>query len=91
MKKILLAASLLIAATTFAGATNLTAVKFSSEAGKGVHIPASQVPAAILAQFNSQFPGAANVRWERETEHGQTVYQAKFLLNGVRMKVQYPA
>ena len=81
----------MIAATTFAGATNFTAVKFSSETGKGVHIPASQVPPAIMALFVSQFPTATNVRWERETEHGQTVYQAKFLLNGVRMRVQYPA
>jgi len=91
MKKILFAASLLIAAATFAAPTHVNAVKFSSETGKGVHIPASQVPPAIMAQFTSQFPTATNVRWERQTEHGQTVYQAKFLLNGVRMKVQYPA
>lgn len=90
MKKILLAASLLIAATTFAGTNNVTAVKFSSETGKGKHIPASQVPASIIATFNAQFPTATNVRWQLEREHGQSVYQAQFLLNGKSMKVQYP-
>lgn len=89
MKKILFAASLLIAASTFAAPAHVNAAKFSSETGKGRHIPASQVPAAILSTFNSQYPTATNVRWELEREHGQTVYQAQFLLNGKRMKVQY--
>ena len=89
MKKILLAASLLLAGVTFANANNITAITVLS--GDGVHIPASQVPVAVRASFHNMFPNATNVRWEREREHGQTVYEADFLLNGKRMKAEFAA
>lgn len=89
MKKVLLAASLLIAVGSFAGINKVATVKASIETEKGRHIPESQVPAAIVASFYSQYPGATNVRWELETEHGRPEYEAKFLLNGVRMKVKF--
>ncbi len=91
MKKALLAASLLIAVGSFAGNNNFAAIKGSIETGKGRHIPESQVPASIVASFYSQYPGATNVNWQVEREHGQIVYQAQFLLNGQRMKVKFPA
>jgi hypothetical protein len=89
MKKILLAVSLLLAGATFANANNVTVVTIAS--GDGVHISASQVPGPVLASFNSMFPGATRVRWEREREHGKTTYQADFVLNGKRMKATFAA
>ena len=93
MKRIFLAASLLIAATTFTGTATVNAspLSTSSKSGDGVHIPASQVPVAVMASFNSNFPTATNVRWEREREHGRTVYQADFLLNGKRWRAEFSA
>ena len=92
MKKVLLAASLLIAVVSFAGNFNgATNAAYAQASGGGIHIPASKVPASIRATFNAQYPTATNVSWEVEREHGQLVYQATFLLNGVKMKVKYPA
>ena len=88
MKKMLFAASLLIAGTTFAGPNYLTLSKAAVVKG-GTHIPSSEVPSSILAQFNSQYPTATNVQWQKEAEHGSVVYQAEFTVNGKRMKVQY--
>ena len=90
MKKIFLAASLLIAATTFTGISSANAaVIISAKSGGGVHIPASQVPGVVRASFASNFPSATNVRWERETEHGRTQYQADFLQNGQRWRAVF--
>lgn len=89
MKKILLAAFLLVAGATFANASNLSVVMVAK--GGGVHISASQVPAPVMTTFNAMYPGATNVRWQREREHGQTVYKADFLLNGQRMRATFAA
>ena len=91
MKKVLLAASMLIAVVSFAGNYNVTSVNSSIETGKGRHIPESQVPVSIVNTFHSQYPGATNAQWEVEKEHGQLVYQVEFRLNGQKMKVKYPA
>lgn len=90
MKKIFLAASLIIAATslTTVNVANASTVSVASK-GDGQHIPASQVPAPVIVSFNSDFPTAKNVRWEKEREHGQTVYQADFMLNGKRWRAEY--
>lgn len=92
MKRIFLAASLLIAATSFSAmnTANASVEKVMSK-GDGQHIPASQVPPAVLASFNSSFPTATNVQWEKEKEHGQTVYQADFYLNGKRWRATFSA
>ncbi|QEC68428.1 hypothetical protein FRZ67_14355 [Panacibacter ginsenosidivorans] len=90
MKKIFLAASLLIAAATFTGFSSAhAAVTISVKSGGGVHIPASQVPVAVRASFAANFPTATNVRWERQTEHGRTQYQADFLMNGQRWRAVF--
>lgn len=90
MKKVLLAASLFISAATFAGYNHANTVNTTVDAG-GNHIPASQVPAAVKATFISMFPGAANVRWQVEREHGQVVYQADFQLHGQRWRAVFSA
>ena len=90
MKKLIIAAMLLVSASSFANKST----QFSSFAivrSDGQHIPASEVPAAVKATFRSLYPAATNVRWEREREHGMTVYQATFLLNGVRTRALFAA
>ena len=90
MKKILLAASLFITATSFAGYYNFNSSSSIVQA-EGRHIPASQVPAAVRSSFMSMFSNATRVRWELEKEHGQTVYQADFNLNGQRYRAVFLA
>ena len=86
MKRIFLAASLLIAATSFSGSLNANAATTSILSRDGKHIPPSEVPAPVMASFNESFPTAANVQWEKEKEHGQTIYQADFLKNGKKWR-----
>jgi len=90
MKKIFLAASLLLAATTFSGiyAANATAIVMAK---KGVEIPASPVPVAVRSSFAANFPNATNVKWERQREDGGVQYQADFRMNGQRWRARFAA
>jgi len=90
MKKLILAALLLVSASSFAHKNTLT-ISFAVMKGDGVHIPASEVPFAVRSTFRSLYPSATNVRWEREREDGRTVYQATFLLNGVKKRALFAA
>lgn len=90
MKKIILAASLIIAATSIAGTTSAYASTSNVLlSGGGKHISASAVPAPVMASFNANFPTATNTQWEKEKEHGQTTYQADFQLNGKRWRAVF--
>jgi len=92
MKRIFLAASLLIAATSFTGSFNANASTVSvleNAKRDGRHIPASEVPPAVMASFNDNFPTATNVQWEKEREHGAVVYQADFLKNGKKWRAVF--
>ena len=93
MKKVLLAASLFIAASSFAGYNHLNGITTATtvQSGDGTHIPASEVPRPVKVSFRNMFPTATNVRWELEREHGQTVYQADFLLDGKRWRAVFSA
>lgn len=90
MKKIFLAAALLFAATTFTGVATANATMVL-KSGDGKHIPASQVPGPVLASFNTNFPTATNVKWEKEREHGQVQYKADFNQNGKRWRAIFAA
>ena len=90
MKKFFLAASLVIAATSFSGFTTANANAMSlTKKGGGQHISQAQVPPPVIASFNQNFPNAVNVQWEKETEHGSTTYQADFLMNGKRWRATF--
>jgi hypothetical protein len=89
MKKIFLAASLLLAATTFTGTYSANAKAIAVMAKKGVEIPASQVPVAVRASFASNFPNARNVQWEKQREDGGLQYQADFNMNGKRFRARF--
>ena len=91
MKRIFLAASLLIAATSFTGISTANASATTvALAKKGIHIPPSAVPAPVMASFNAHFPTATNVEWQKEREHGQTTYQADFLKkNGTKWRAVF--
>ncbi len=89
MKKILVAAALLLAVGSYAMPHSAVANHIALEAKKGRHIDASQVPASVMATFTSMFPTAQNVRWEVERDNGQVVYTAKFTVNGQRQSARF--
>lgn len=90
MKRILLAASLIIAATSFTGITSLSASTLTSlSSGDGRHISPAEVPAAVMASFNANFPDASNAQWEKEKEHGQTTYKVDFLNHGKKWRAVF--
>lgn len=83
MKNVLLAALMLFSICSFATVnTGVTTVSKAVVLKDGRHIPASQVPDAVIKSFNRHFPNAKNVSWEVEREDGRKVYEAKFKQNG---------
>lgn len=91
MKKILLAASLLIASATFAGTTHFNMTMHKMEKGDGRHVSEANIPSRILNAFYAKYPSATNVRWEIEREHGYKVYEVEFMLNGKKRKAEFAA
>ncbi len=89
MKKVLLAVLLLTSASAITLGNAHAASVMMPASGDGRHIPASQVPEAVMTSFTTMFPNAKNVQWEVEKEHGQKVYQAEFTQNGKRWKAQF--
>lgn len=91
MKRVLLAVCLLASVGAFA-APMMPSTYAMMKKGDGQHIPASQVPAPVMADFQMRYPGAANTQWEKESEHGKTTYQAEFKKNnGKKTKAQWLA
>lgn len=91
MKKLILAAFMLVSVSAMAF-TGSTAVHHSAQAsGNGRHISASQVPVPVMTSFNALYPNATNVSWEVQREHGAIVYQAKFKQNGKCFKATFSA
>jgi len=88
MKKILIAGLLLVTASVYASSGGGKNGK-EKENEKGNHVSVSQIPGWVLSQFNGMFPGATNVRWEIESEHGTIQYKAEFYLNGQKMKARF--
>ncbi len=95
MKRIFLAVSLIIAAASVTNVlqanSSVTAVNLKSggDDGSGKHIAPSQLPQAVMASFNTNFPTATNAQWEKEREHGGTTYKADFQLNGKRWRAVF--
>lgn len=85
MKKILVAASMLLAITSFAASNH----RGEKENENEKHVSASQVPSYILSAFWSSYPNASNVQWEVEKEHGHLEYKVEFTINGKRMKARF--
>lgn len=91
MKKVILAVCMLATVGTFAAPKTMNAA-FSMKKGDGQHIPASQVPAPVMSDFQMRYPGATNTQWEKESEHGQVAYKAEFKkANGKKTKAQWLA
>src|SRR5690242_12067355 len=75
MKRIILAVCLFASVGSFANPKeNLSTYAVKSDDGQ--HIPASQVPAPVMKDFNARYPNARNTSWEVESEHGKLVYRA---------------
>jgi Putative beta-lactamase-inhibitor-like, PepSY-like len=45
-----------------------------------------QTPKAIVEAFNSKFPNATKVKWEKESD---IEYEANFVLNGINQSANY--
>lgn len=85
MKKILflLSFATVIMSSTCSKSTDDSPVSSSQ------NIPASQVPAAVTAAFNSRYPAAGGqIEWEKED--GNT-YKVKFFIGGQRKQALFAA
>ena len=90
MKRVILALCLFATVSTFANptATRSTYAMMKKEDGK--HIPASQVPVPVMADFHMRYPDATGTQWELESEHGKAVYKAEFQRsNNRRVRAQW--
>jgi hypothetical protein len=91
MKRVILAVCMLAAVGTFAMPATKSSYAMMKK-GDGQHIPASQVPAPVMADFQMRYPTAMNTQWEKESEHGKTTYQAQFnTSNRKKVKAQWLA
>ena len=53
------------------------------------NLPVGEVPAAVMAAFNTRYPGATVREIERELEHGALEYKIDFFAAGRRMRVRF--
>lgn len=91
MKKVILAALMLVTVSTFAMPTRNSEKHAVSVSGGGKHIDASQVPEPVMTTFNAMYPTATNVSWEKERNNGTVIYQAKFSRDGKCFKSTFAA
>ena len=54
-------------------------------------ISPSRVPAAVIDSFNTRFPTATNVTWERKTQNGTRIYEAEFTRDGRVWEARFQA
>ena len=52
-------------------------------------IPASRVPTAVIESFNTNFPDATDVTWERKSQNGTRIYEATFTRNDQRWEARF--
>jgi hypothetical protein len=55
----------------------------------GTRIAAADVPSAVMTAFNTKYPNAANVEWEKEKEKGKIMYEAEFQFNGKKTEAEF--
>ena len=89
MKKIIFATLLFVSVSCLAGDYVHAPVTILLRDVK--HISESKVPEPVLANFNSMYPDAGNVRWSIITGayHDNTQYMAQFRLNGAKRTARY--
>ncbi|HJS53450.1 MAG TPA: hypothetical protein VJ765_02870 [Chitinophagaceae bacterium] len=49
----------------------------------------SDVPATVKSAFSAKYSTATEVKWEDASENNVQTYQAKFMLNGKKMKAEF--
>lgn len=89
MKKVFLAALLLVGVASYAVPFAPTHMIYKSSGDDGKHIPASQVSPAVLESFNARYPNATNVQWEREREDSGLQYKADFMIGNKRIEARF--
>ena len=70
-------------------ATQPSQQSVSSESVDQQTIPASRVPTAVIESFNTNFPDATNVTWERKSQNGTRIYEATFTRDGQRWEARF--
>lgn len=83
MKKIILAAALLVSISSLQASPSIhsASVSFSTAAKNN-----SPVPKACVDAFHAMYPGATTLKWARK---GEGVYQVTFIYNGVKSTARY--
>jgi hypothetical protein len=89
MKRTIFIALLLVAVSSYAHTYVFSSLVTKVSDIK--HISSSQVPTPVIANFNSMFPSATNVKWDIITGAyaGNTQYMAEFRLNGAKRTARY--
>jgi hypothetical protein len=89
MKRLIFAALLLVSITSYSHPYVFTSSVVKLKDIR--HVSASDVPAPVLANFNSMYPNASNVRWSILTGayKDNTQYMAEFKLNGAKRTARY--
>lgn len=72
MKKIIFCMAVFVATWGLQSCSEDTQTKMKGD------VPESEVPVAVTSAFGAKYPGATDVKWERETENSQTLYEAEF-------------
>lgn len=57
-------------------------------AGADDHVTMDQVPTAAQATIKKEAAGAPISELEKETHHGKTVYEAEYMQNGTKVKIE---
>lgn len=60
-----------------------------SDNAKDKHIAPGDVPPAAVSALYAQYPGAADVSWEREMDGVDTVYEASFTHDGKTLDAEF--
>jgi hypothetical protein len=69
----------------------MAALLFTScaDGDKAEDIAPGDVPPAVVTSLSNKYPGAAEVKWEKDNHDGKIVYEADFLYEGKKMDAEF--
>ncbi|MEP7317220.1 MAG: hypothetical protein ABI921_00710 [Panacibacter sp.] len=85
MKKIILAAVLLVSISSLQASPLTNAASFSISQAARNNAP---IPQPCIDAYHAMFPGATTLKWARK---GEGVYQVTFIYNGNKSTARYSA
>ena len=60
-----------------------------ADSDKAEDIAPGDVPPAVVTSLSNKYPGAAEVKWEKDNHDGKIVYEADFLYDGKKMDAEF--